>query len=221
MFSRAVVLVAGCALVIASHAIAQDDTRTVRVRFDPGTTGTVITDRIQGYESVIYELGAREGQFLKVSLRPDNQSADFNVYVPGRGPGDEAMYASASGGREYVGQLYLDGDHKVAVFLNRNAARQGQVANYDIAFEITSDEAGAGAGTGVSQAESDCLVAVAEQVGVSRSSLSVISSEMGENYTVVKVRVPEAQAPWQCDWGYTDEGPGVVSVMYTGSEGAL
>lgn len=220
MFRRAFLLATSCVLVAATHAVAQDETRTVRVRFDPGTTGTVITDRIQGYESVIYELGARDGQFLKVSLRPDNQSTDFNIYVPGRGPGDEALFTSAIGGREYYGQLYLDGDHKVAVFLNRNAARQGQVANYDIAFEITAGEA-PGAGAGVSKAESDCLVAVAEQVGVSRSALSVISSEMGENYTVVKVRVPEAQAPWQCDWGYTDQGPGVVSVMYTGSEGAL
>lgn len=48
-------------------------------------------------------------------------------------------------------------------------------------------------------AESDCLEAVAEQVGVSRSGLSVTSSEMGENYTVVKIRVPEPEAPWLCD----------------------
>ena len=45
-------------------------------------------------------------------------------------------------------------------------------------------------------AESDCLEAVAEQVGVSRSRLSVTSSEMGENCTVVNIRVPEPEAPW-------------------------
>ncbi|SEA99322.1 hypothetical protein [Rubrimonas cliftonensis] len=85
---------------------------------------------------MLYELGAREGQFLTVSLRPDNQSADFNVYIPGKGPGDEALFTSATGGSEYRGQLYVTGDHTVSVFLNRNAAREGQTANFDIVLGI-------------------------------------------------------------------------------------
>lgn len=216
MKTRTLVLAAGLALAAAGSAAAQD-VRTVRVHFDRGATSKVITDRITGYESVDYKLGAREGQFLKVSLRPDNQSAGFNVYVPGRGPGDEALYVSDTGGPEYSGQLYVSGDHTVSVFLNRAAARRGEVANYDIVFEITDgNEAAAGPRTGGSKAENDCLAAVADQVGQSRGALSVIRSEMGENSTVVQVRVPGAQAPWQCDWGYTDSGPGVLRVMYMG-----
>lgn len=131
-------LAVSAGLALASFgAAAADETRTVRVQFERGTSGATITDRITGYESVNYILGAREGQFLTVSLRPDNQSTGFNIYVPGKGPGDEALYNSdTGGGYEYYGQLYLTGDHTVSVFLNRNAARGGQTANYDIVFEI-------------------------------------------------------------------------------------
>jgi hypothetical protein len=130
-------LAAGAAIALAAPAaLVADDDRTVRVHFPTGATGTTITDRITGHEYVLYRRGAREGQFLTVSLRPDNQSADFNIYIPGRGPGDEALFSSDTGGREYRGQLYVTGDHTVSVFLNRNAVRQGQTANFDIVFGI-------------------------------------------------------------------------------------
>ena len=130
-----VAIATGLMATIAGAALASD-TRTVQVHFPHGATGTTITDKITGYESVSYVLGAREGQFLTVSMRPDNQSADFNIYIPGKGPGDDALFSSEAGDREYEGQLYVSGDHTVSVFLNRNAARQGQTANYDITFEI-------------------------------------------------------------------------------------
>jgi hypothetical protein len=63
-------------------------------------------------------------------------------------------------------------------------------------------------------AEQDCLFAVATQLGVDPSSLTVLSSSMGENFTTVQVDVPQAQAPWICEWG----GDGVSSVYY-GAEG--
>lgn len=63
-------------------------------------------------------------------------------------------------------------------------------------------------------AEQDCLFAVATQLGVDQSTLSVRSSSMGENYTTVQVNVPQAQAPWVCEWG----GDGVSNVYY-GAEG--
>lgn len=127
-------------VVTLGTVAAQDQaTRSVRVEFKPGADSAEITGRITGRESVLYKLNARKGQFLSLSLRPDNQSADFNLYVPGKGPGDEAMFNSAVGGREYTGQLYLDGDHTVSVFLNRAAARRGETANFDIVFRVTSE----------------------------------------------------------------------------------
>jgi len=113
------------------------DQRIVQVNFDRGASETTMTDRIKGSEYVVYKLGASDGQFLRVSLRPDNHNTGFNIYIPGRGPGDDALYNSETGGKpEYYGQLYKDGVHSVSVFQNRNAARKGAVSNFEIHFEI-------------------------------------------------------------------------------------
>jgi hypothetical protein len=125
-----------------------DNVRTVVVKFPPGSTGTTIEGRIRGRDSVNYILGARNGQFLKVSLDADNTAANYNIYVPGRGPGDEALFTSDLGGMDYTGQLYKSGDHTISVFLNRAAARRGEVASYKLYVTIsssgaaTSDEGG-------------------------------------------------------------------------------
>lgn len=123
-------------------SIAGGAPRTKQVEFDRGRDNAVLTDRISGEEYVIYRLNARKGQFLSISLRPDNQGTDFNLYAPGDEPGDEAIYASATKGREFSGELENSGNHLVSVFLNRNAARKGEVANFDIVFRITDQPAG-------------------------------------------------------------------------------
>ena len=52
--------------------MAAEDVRTIRVEFAAGNDTAVLTDRMQGRDYVVYKLNAREGQFLSVSLRPDN-----------------------------------------------------------------------------------------------------------------------------------------------------
>lgn len=89
-------------------------------------------------------------------------------------------------------------------------AAEDPVAEAPVDEESIAEEAP----TADSNAESDCLAAVAEQVGVAISDLSVISAEMGETSTTVLVEVPDAQAPWQCNWGFTSDGPGVLEVFY-------
>ena len=201
--------VATCAILLSSFGAAlADDARTVRVHFKSGTTGAVVTDSITGHEYVMYKLNAQEGQFLTVSLQPDNDSAGFNIYIPGRKPGDEALYNSEMGGSlDYYGQLYVTGDHIISVFLNRAAARRGEVANYDLVLEVSALESSQPV---VSDAESACLAAVANEVGVGDvSTISVDSSQAG---TSVLVQVPGAQAPWNCVY----QGGRVVDVWYMG-----
>lgn len=125
------------ATVIA--APAADETRTERVTFEAGKSSATISGKITGHESVVYKLNARDKQFLNVKLEPDNESTDFNIYIPGRGPGDEALFASAmgDGSRHYIGQLYKTGDHSISVFMNRAAARKGKTSNYKITFKVT------------------------------------------------------------------------------------
>lgn len=90
-------LALACASALPASA---DETRTEVVKFEAGKSSAVISGKVTGRDSVVYKLNARDGQFLKVSLRPDKESADFNVYIPGRKPGDEALFTSATGGRE-------------------------------------------------------------------------------------------------------------------------
>lgn len=81
------------------------------------------------------------------------------------------------------------------------------------------DTPSAGGANSVSAAESACLAAVANEVN--EGDVSTINSRQGENSTVVLVRVPGAQAPWQCEYGYRGGSSAVLRVFYTGSEGAL
>jgi hypothetical protein len=137
-------------LATVAAASAVEETRTERVKFDSGKTSAPIAGKITGRESVVYKLNARDKQFLDVRLEPDNESTDFNIYIPGRGPGDEALFASAmgDGSRHYLGQLYKTGDHSISVFMNRAAARQGKTSNFKITFKITDGQPGAGAPAG-------------------------------------------------------------------------
>ncbi|WP_036480617.1 hypothetical protein [Myxosarcina sp. GI1] len=187
---------------------AQGD-RTERVQFPSGTTGTTLTGQLGSEQAIRYILNAREGQFLKVSLRPDNPYTYYIIYVPG----GEILYESSQAGNEYNGQLYLSGDHIVEVFYKGDV---NTVGKYDIAFTIDGGQSSGSADApySISRAKSYCLAAVGNQVN--NRNVSVISAERDENFTIVKVRVPGAQAPWQCN-----HAGNVKSVFYTGSEGEL
>jgi hypothetical protein len=163
-------------LATAVAAPAAEETRTERVTFEAGKSSAVISGKITGNESVVYKLNARDKQFLDVRLEPDNESTDFNLYIPGRGPGDEALFASAmgDGSRHYTGQLYKTGDHSISVFMNRAAARQGKTSNFKITFKITdgppAENAPAGAGAKFDKSAS-----------YGKVSFRVTSPQAGEN----------------------------------------
>lgn len=220
-----------CSVLALSLATAftasADEVRTEVVKFDAGQSSAVITGKISGRESVVYKVNARAGQFLTVSLRPDNQSAEYNIYIPGRGPGDEALSSSATGGREYFGQLYKTGEHSISVFLNRAAARDGQTANYDLAISVTDQQPGESAAAPVveevpatgpvpQKVIDDCLAALRKQLG-QEAGLKVISAERGETAFIVLVQASTASAPWKC----FHDGTSVTRTMFTGSEGNL
>lgn len=130
------------ALATPMVAIAQSDMRTEQVRFAAGTSGTTINDSITGYESVLYKIGAEAGQQLKVRLEPSNLSTYFNVYAPGKGPGDEALVNSQFVGSMvpdvniFDGTLPVSGEYAVSVFMMRNAARRDEVSDYMIAISV-------------------------------------------------------------------------------------
>jgi uncharacterized protein YraI len=117
--------------------------RTEEVRFAAGATGTTIRDSIRGGEFVLYRIGAEAGQRMEIRLKTDNGANYFNVYEPGRGPGDEALAVSEQTGpmvpdlNVFDGVLPTSGVYSVSVYLYRNAARRGETANFTLDISIT------------------------------------------------------------------------------------
>jgi hypothetical protein len=132
---RLAVLAAVLSAPLASMA---QDKRTVPVRFAPGATAATLRGSIVGDQSISYTFGAEAGQTLELTFRSPSRFAYFNLYAPGRGPGDEAL---AIGDQlpdptRFAGQLPGSGTYTVSVFLNRAAARRGQRASFTLAIAI-------------------------------------------------------------------------------------
>lgn len=124
-------------LITAFTFVYADEIRNETVKFKPGTSSTSIKDSITGYESVNYKVGAKAGQQMTVEMTTDNTSNYFNIFEPGKGPGDAAMYIGSTEGNNYEGNLPTDGEYTVQVYLYRNAARRNEKANYTLNIEVT------------------------------------------------------------------------------------
>lgn len=85
---RSLAVAAMTVLAATSPANAQE-VQTETVRFAPGSSGTTISGRITGYESVRYVVGVSAGQRMSVQLDTSNASNYFNVTGPGA---DAALY---------------------------------------------------------------------------------------------------------------------------------
>ena len=94
--------------------------------------------------SVSYTLSAKAGQVMTVVLKPSNTATYFNVYAPGRGPGDEALAVSEMTGpmvpdmNQFKGALPETGVYTVSVYLYRSAARRNEKSNYTLDIAIAA-----------------------------------------------------------------------------------
>jgi len=73
---------------------------------------------------------------MVVVLKTDNGSNYFNIFAPGKKPGDEAMFIGSTLGDRYDGTLPADGKYTVQVYLMRNAARRNEKVNYTLEIGI-------------------------------------------------------------------------------------
>ncbi|NTW73499.1 MAG: hypothetical protein HGB29_01380 [Chlorobiaceae bacterium] len=119
---------------LRADAATSDGIRTQRIKPVEGPT-TIIKGALRGYESVSYLIGARSGQRLKITLKSSNAANYFNLYAPGKGPGDEAMHIGELSDNHFEGTLAESGDYAVSLFLMRSAARRNETARYTL--EIT------------------------------------------------------------------------------------
>ena len=124
------ILVSGIVLFVP--ALARDVVHNAQVHFDKGTTGTTIKGKIKGYETYNYKLGAKAGQYMRVSLETKHTATYFNIYEPGKGPGDAAMFIGTIKGHMYTGNLPANGTYTIQVFMMRSAARRDEVSHYQL-----------------------------------------------------------------------------------------
>lgn len=133
----------GLFLAVPPSAFAQEGMRSEAVRFAAGASGTTIRDSITGDEFVVFRIGAEAGQRMQIRLKTDNGANYFNVYEPGRGPGDAALAVAETVGpmvpdlNVFDGVLPSSGEYSVSVYLYRNAARRGETANFTLDISIT------------------------------------------------------------------------------------
>ena len=110
-------------------AMAKDKVTTHQVHFDKGTNGTTVQGSVKGYDTVNYKLGAQKGQYMRVSI--ESKHANFNIYAPGKGMGDQALFVGEPG-IPYTGNLPANGTYTITVYLMRNEARRGTTASYKL-----------------------------------------------------------------------------------------
>ena len=128
------VVVSGILLCVS--AMAKDVVHNAQVHFDKGTNGTTLKGKIKGYDTFNYTLGAKAGQYMRVSLETKHTATYFNIFEPGKGPGDAAMFIGSTQGNAYTGNLPKDGTYTIQVYMMRSAARRNETANYQLHIGI-------------------------------------------------------------------------------------
>ncbi len=71
---------------------------------------------------------------MRVSL--ESKKAFINIFEPGKGVGDGAMFIGSTEGANYTGILPKSGTYTIQVYLMRNEARRGTSAPYTLHMGI-------------------------------------------------------------------------------------
>jgi hypothetical protein len=125
--------VAALMLMIGVTPAVADDIRREVVHFVPGTSGSTINAKVEGYNSVQYSLSVKAGQKMSVQLDSSNSSLYFNITAPGA---SEALYNSSMDGNGTTVALPSSGKYLIDVYLMRNAARRGETATYALTLYV-------------------------------------------------------------------------------------
>lgn len=119
--------------LLAVLMVAQDKVVTHQIDFKKDTNGATMKASVKGYDTVQYKLGAKAGQRMHVSI--NSKHANFNVYAPGKGLGDQGLFMGEPG-IPYSGVLPQNGIRTIAVYLMRNEARRGTKAPFTLHVNI-------------------------------------------------------------------------------------
>jgi hypothetical protein len=110
-----------------SSSSSSQKVTTERVRFPSGSSSAEFPAQLPPGMTVRYQLGARNGQFLDVSVSPANAPLTYRIL----NPDGSALLDELPLDKPYRGQLWQSGDHVVEV-INRT----GSTVPFDIYFGI-------------------------------------------------------------------------------------
>lgn len=116
----------------------QSQDRTERISFPVGASGQTVTGTIRGYEGIAYLINVRAGQLMSVRFTTDNRFNYFNIVPPGR---TEAAYNGSISGASADIVATRSGDYRIPVYLMRNAARRGEIADFRLRVSVTDGTA--------------------------------------------------------------------------------
>jgi hypothetical protein len=81
---------------------------------------------------------------MSITLKPANLATYFNVYEPGKGPGDQALANSGMTGpmtpklNTFTAKLPTSGQYTISVYMMRSAARRKERSNYLLDISISA-----------------------------------------------------------------------------------
>ncbi|HTR12519.1 MAG TPA: SH3 domain-containing protein [Roseiarcus sp.] len=121
------IFVAALAAFAPAAALSDREHRVERVAFRDGKA--TIKGRIKGYEYIDYVFPVGAGESMTVTLKPAPRSSNyFNLMGPGET--ETAFFIGSTSGESYEGVAPVSGDYTARVYLMRNDARRGKIANY-------------------------------------------------------------------------------------------
>lgn len=121
-------------LVTAISLLFADNIRNIDIKLKNDTAPIIVTGSIKGYQTINYQIIAKEGQTLKVFMQRFKGGAYFNVTYPLRSCGgfNGSMYGNA-----FAMLLPKDGIYTVQVYMMRSAARRNQISNFTMNFSLS------------------------------------------------------------------------------------
>lgn len=208
--------------LLVGTAVTSAEAAIKHIQFGKGKSSASVSGKVKGNESIDYVIRAGAGQTMTVDFKASKGAAFFNVLPPGST--GEAIFVDSMDavGTSYKGVLPSDGDYIIRIYLMGAAEDSGKPVSYTLTVSIPASASGqsspSSSSSNVKTAEKNCLDAVAKQVGVSSSKLSVSYSAEAESGIGIDIKVPDATDLWFC---VTDRKGKVEDVRFKGSEGNL
>ena len=97
-----------------------------RVSLPSGSTGTELSDQLGAGTSVTYVLNARNGQNLYFRLAAGGPNMSWRLFTP-----DGSLLDQGGHAKEYRGQLFRSGDHRIEVTNSGN-----RLESFNVIFGI-------------------------------------------------------------------------------------